>query len=235
MSVSQTFLAILFVTTCLISINLAGQDGRARKIDEYGRLFTDDESARLDTFYLALHNQPDLKGYIVGYNDPPGLRGQFLRRIYGDWRYLTKYRGLDPNRIIVLNGGYREKFTIELWVVPPEATPPKPAPTLPQWSGSPSGAYKFDEECIVCEPAVNLDLYALDAGISFFADALHEDMNSRGEIIIQPDKGMNAHEAKDMAERARGLLVDKYHIEFSRIGTRIGRKGTGEAEFWVRR
>jgi len=172
MKVLQIFLASLLVTACLISISLASQNEIARKIDEYGRLRADDESARLDAFYLSLHNQPDLKGYIVGYNEPRGLRGQFLRRIYGDQRYLTEYGGLDANRITVLDGGYREKFTIELWVVPPAAAPPQPAPTLSQWPENSRRAYKFDEECIVCEPAVNLDLYALDTGISFFDDVI---------------------------------------------------------------
>jgi hypothetical protein len=44
--------------------------------------------------------------------------------------YLVDTRGVDAKRIVVINGGYREEWTAELWIVPKGATPPNPSPTL---------------------------------------------------------------------------------------------------------
>ncbi len=44
--------------------------------------------------------------------------------------YLTTARGVDARRIIIVNGGYREKDYIEIWVCPPGAKPPQPTPTV---------------------------------------------------------------------------------------------------------
>src|SRR5437763_603615 len=100
-------------------------------------------------------------------------RGSYLRRIYGIHRYLTEARGIEANRVVVVDGGYKEKFITQLWLIPEGAEPPSPAPTISQPPVSTSSAYKFDEECLNCAPAVGLYLYGLDEGLKFYAEALH--------------------------------------------------------------
>jgi hypothetical protein len=43
-------------------------------------------------------------------------------------QYLIKKRSVAPSRLVVLNGGYRDEMTIELWIVPQGATPPNGTP-----------------------------------------------------------------------------------------------------------
>src|SRR5882762_5187343 len=77
------------------------------KFDSYVDLPTDDEAAHLDLFQEALRKDGAVRGYLIGYNQisiPPGV---FLRRLYGDQRYLVEMRGLDSNRVLVIEGGCR--------------------------------------------------------------------------------------------------------------------------------
>ena len=77
------------------------------KLDEYGNLPTDDEAAHLDFFADKLFKQPRLRGQIVAYSDPRMERGYYLRRIHGIGKYLTYARGIETNRIAVVDGGYK--------------------------------------------------------------------------------------------------------------------------------
>jgi hypothetical protein len=44
--------------------------------------------------------------------------------------YLIDTRGLDSKRIVFVNGGYRESWEVELWLVPKGSNPPAPTPTV---------------------------------------------------------------------------------------------------------
>jgi hypothetical protein len=104
------------------------QAGTTRKVDEYGKVGHCDETARLDNFAIELQNEPGSNGYLlvyVGRDDLPSWTNGILKRAVG---YMVNSRGMEPGRIKVVNGGYREKRATELWVVPPGAGPPKPGP-----------------------------------------------------------------------------------------------------------
>jgi hypothetical protein len=45
--------------------------------------------------------------------------------------YLTTQRGIDASRLTVVNGGFREEDSVELWVVPSGAPAPRATPTVP--------------------------------------------------------------------------------------------------------
>src|SRR5687768_17336534 len=137
--------ACSLVLAC-ISVTAGQQHGAPTKFDSYVQLPTDDEAARLDAFAEALRNQSQLRGYLIGYNQTNVAPGVFLRRLYGDQRYLVEMRGLDSNQVVVIEGGYRETFTIELWLVPNDSTPPTPTPTSSP--PDPGKRRLFDEECL---------------------------------------------------------------------------------------
>ncbi len=61
----------------------------------------------------------DSTGYIINYGgrgdtkrDEIQIRGSRMKG------YSVETRGVSLSRIETVNGGYREKFTIELWLVP---------------------------------------------------------------------------------------------------------------------
>ena len=90
----------------------------------------DDQKARLDNLAVELQNDPSSTTYIFAYGGRTSRVGQadLLRTRARD--YLVNKRGIDPSRIITLNGGYREEDCVELWIVPSGATPPQPKPTV---------------------------------------------------------------------------------------------------------
>jgi hypothetical protein len=111
--------------------------------DSFGDLCCDAEKAHLDNFAIALERQPLSKGYIIFYggrrqhypychSPAPWLqrRGEPEARAARLKPYLVYSRGLNPRQVVVINGGYRESWTAELWIVPNGAGPPNASPTV---------------------------------------------------------------------------------------------------------
>jgi hypothetical protein len=102
----------------------------ARKFDEYGKLAAGDENPRLDNFAIELQNDPTAQGYVIAYGGRRSPAGEAMKMAGGAKDYLVKKRNLDAQRVMTLDGGFREEPMIELWIVPSEATPPSPTPTV---------------------------------------------------------------------------------------------------------
>jgi hypothetical protein len=98
--------------------------------DQYGELDFNSERGRLDNFAVTLDRAGNLKGYIVVYAgkiacvDEARYRGNRARA------YLINKRALAQARITVIDGGYRERFLVELFGLPQNAEPPTAVPTI---------------------------------------------------------------------------------------------------------
>lgn len=114
----------------------------AQIFDSFGDVCCNDEKAHLDNFAVALHAQPDSQGYIIFYGGRrqsyPSCHGRQRLQRRGESQaraarlkpYLVNLRGIGPAQVIVIDGGYRESWAAELWIVPRGATPPTPSPTV---------------------------------------------------------------------------------------------------------
>lgn len=131
---------VVFVVAC---VNVAAAPYRTRVFDRFGDICCDDEKARLDNFAIELQNNPEATGYIIYYggrthNYPycHSERQRLPRRGEAEARaarlkpYVVMTRGIAPRRILVINGGYREKWEAELWIIPKGMEPPTPTPTV---------------------------------------------------------------------------------------------------------
>jgi hypothetical protein len=96
--------------------------------DKYEDIPFSREKESLDYFAreLALYG-PGWKGYIVVYGP---LKSETRERAERVRNYLVKKRGIDGKRIQAIAGGRREKLEVELYILPPNATPPIPHPTV---------------------------------------------------------------------------------------------------------
>ena len=56
--------------------------------------------------------------------------GQVEKLISRARDYLVTQRGIDASRLVVVNGGFREEDSVELWIVPSGAGAPQPTPTV---------------------------------------------------------------------------------------------------------
>jgi hypothetical protein len=138
---TRFLLLLSILLLCGSSLLVDGQHPRMI-FDHFGDICCEDEKARLDNFVNQLRNEPDATGYIIYYG---GRRlrtcgstrtrlpqpGEAQARASRLKPYMVNaWRGFDGKRITVINGGYRESWEAELWIVPPGDQPPKPTPTL---------------------------------------------------------------------------------------------------------
>jgi hypothetical protein len=105
------------------------------RVDEFGDINCEDEWARLDNYAVHLQTYPDIQGYIIfyggrRYGKQPGKRDQARARSRRLKEYLVNVRGMEAPRLSVMDGGYREEWTAELWLNPRGAPPPVPTPTV---------------------------------------------------------------------------------------------------------
>jgi hypothetical protein len=123
-----TFL-LLLIALC---VNGSSPPRPTSKFDEFGDISCEDEWARLDNFAIQLQNWPSAKGYIIFYGGRL-FRGRLPKQGEAAARaarmkpYLVKRRSIPSNRVIVIDGGYSDAWSAELWIVPPGASPPSPS------------------------------------------------------------------------------------------------------------
>lgn len=100
----------------------------ASKADEFGELSPEKENERLAGIAAALAQTED-QLYIIGYAGRTNLRG-YTATALKRMRTQLLTAGFDINRVIAVDGGFREQPAFELWVVPQGADAPKAAPTI---------------------------------------------------------------------------------------------------------
>ena len=117
---------LLYITLILFSGGTAhAQDNRKRPLipgkdyildpfDHYGNVAWEDEMARLDNFAVAIHNDPQMIGYIIVFGSKNGCEGEAQRRAVRAKKYLVERRGVDWNRIIWLDAGYLDEAEVFL-------------------------------------------------------------------------------------------------------------------------
>ena len=100
----------------------------AQEFDECKSCTYDDQKARLDNLAVELQNDPTTRAYIIAYGARTSRLAQVERLMTRARDYLVAQRGIDPSRIVVVNGGLRDTDSVELWIVPSGAAPPRAAP-----------------------------------------------------------------------------------------------------------
>jgi hypothetical protein len=101
-----------------------------RQFDEYGPLPWSDEKARLDNAAINLQHEPNAVMYLIAYGAPTGCVGEALARNRRAKLYLVRTRGVRSNRVITVDGGYREKSSVQIWLWPWDWTKPNAQPTV---------------------------------------------------------------------------------------------------------
>ena len=100
------------------------------KLDEFGDIRVGDTKARLDNLAIELQNDPTLQAHLVVYGGRTGPRGQAARRALQMKNYLVDSRGIDPARVITIEGGFRDELSGELWLSPLGTPAPPARPTI---------------------------------------------------------------------------------------------------------
>src|SRR5215204_1296028 len=118
---------------CLVALisHASLAQGSAKKEVETEFYGCESELRHLDDLALALQGDPPVLAYIIVYAPRAGSRPD-TAAAYGARmkKYLITERHLESDRLTVVDGGFREKLSYELWLVPEGAQPPSPRPTV---------------------------------------------------------------------------------------------------------
>jgi hypothetical protein len=161
---------------------------RAYKIDEteYTRCDLSEVSQVTDLpspVFAALDAQPTAKVAVVVRARRPGEA-----MVYARWvrEWMSRARGVSPERLLEVYGGHAEKRRLELWLVPEGAEPPPPAPPVSRIGVTLFVRYSYwgGESCP--------DDHA--PALETFAETLKRLPGWRGTIVLRPH--VNRHGAR---------------------------------------
>ena len=111
---------------CLVLVaggNLFAVGTSCRTFDEFPDLRCEDLQARLDAYSAALNDEPSAQAYVVVYEGKywegrNPRRGEAQAKAARIKDYLVNYRGLNSERITIINAGQRANFTVQLVICP---------------------------------------------------------------------------------------------------------------------
>lgn len=113
------------------AVSVSSASVEARKLMEFGNVGWEDEMSRLDYLDSKLREEAESTAYIIVYGGRRGTkRGDTEARMKCIKDYMLKRRGVHADRVVMLNGGYREESTVELWLVPRDESAPTATPTV---------------------------------------------------------------------------------------------------------
>ena len=95
-------------------------------LDRYYRISFNAEKKRLDNFAIHLKKNPGTIGYIIVYPAEGQSSNEARLRARRAKAYMVKTRQIESKRIATMNGGHRDKLTVELYIIPIEAPAPTP-------------------------------------------------------------------------------------------------------------
>jgi len=204
----------------------------AQKLNEFADTHADNEMAYLDLLAAALGKDPNARGYVIGYAEQRIPPGSFLMRVYGYRNYLINTRGIEPNRVDVVAGGIKDEISTELWLVPNGASAPSPAS---EPKVDPKSALIFDVAYPDCPPEFTVYLYELEDSLKFYVEALIENPNTQGWIVVYPGQRSGLSKAAKVARDAKNRLVKAYNVGADRLIARARdeRRECTEVELWI--
>lgn len=103
---------------------------RTVKFDSYSDIPFESEKQRLDSFAEQARRYASTQAYIMVYAGRRARSGEAAARARRAKEYIVKGRGIEAERITMIDGGHQEEPAVELYLVPPGAQPPLPAPTV---------------------------------------------------------------------------------------------------------
>ena len=102
--------------------------------DSFGKIPFEDVEARLDSFAVQLQNlnegKSHYRGFIIVYAGRSAHAAEASTAAACSKSYLVSVRNFAPDSVIAADGGYRDEFEVELYIIPNDAYPPLLMPTV---------------------------------------------------------------------------------------------------------
>lgn len=215
----------------------------ARLVDSYNDKIHGSEAEQwhLEDFMKLLVTESNSRAYIIAYAGREDHPGKALRYALRAKNYLVEWRGIAADRIVPIDGGRREEFVVELWLVPGLAQSPKPAATItvPDDRADNLLFDDFDTGYDNFGSKTQDDASRLDG----YAAALKNERDAWGCIVAFAEAGDDRigmewdrpGTALKIARAQKRYLVAKHHIAPSRLSVVEGGYSGRMVELWVMR
>jgi hypothetical protein len=127
---ARVFQRLVLVLMILgLGMQTVAQDQPIRDYDNYGNIRWADEMMVLNRFAKNLLADKSMIGYFVVYAGLQSCPGEAKYRGERAKRYLIK-QGVERKRLVVLDAGYKEEVTWFWVMLPKDAAPYEPIPSL---------------------------------------------------------------------------------------------------------
>jgi hypothetical protein len=147
----------IFLLLSSFAFSVSAQKKEARQIDEFGIISCEDFEMRMSILLTELQNSPNSKIYVVYYGGRlrkenvwnvktgnldkiklsyPHRQDGFNRAksiphyLTTEETYPAEIRKSLKDKIILIDGGFRQETMMEIWLVPKDAEPPKSNPNI---------------------------------------------------------------------------------------------------------
>jgi hypothetical protein len=123
--------AVYLIAWAFAAASVSSEPVNSRKLREFGNVDWESEMLFLDSLDNKLREEPESVAHVIVYGGRRGdRRGETQARIACIKDYMLNRRGVRPDRIVMVNGGYREESTVELWLVSRGERGPSATPTI---------------------------------------------------------------------------------------------------------
>jgi len=100
------------------------------RFNEYGKVSVEEESAQLERLVDRLKNEPKYVAYIVIYAGRKSCLSEADWRANRIRRYLVDQKAIPKNRVEIIDGGFQDELTTELYLSPCNGCGPLPVSRL---------------------------------------------------------------------------------------------------------
>jgi hypothetical protein len=239
-------LAFIFLFLCSFLPPFHAREAKSqlsRKVDSYNDKIQSGEAEQwhLEDFVKELGKEPNAKGFIIAYGgreDNPGKARRYATRAKN---YLVSARGIDPARIVTMDGGRREDFLVELWLVPNGSRPPEPTPTVTVEDDLGDNLL-LDRFEVGCE-GFSCGYEDEKAHLEVFAEALKKEPKSWGCIVAYAQSGDDRDglewdppgTARKIAQSQKNYLMNERGFAPKKLSAVDGGYSWRSVELWVMR
>lgn len=195
----------------------------------------------LDEYAQAVRQESATQAHIIAYGGRTDSPGKILRYVNYVKTHLTDSLGNDFRSVSVINGGYRDHLSIELWILPAGFSGPTPTDSAREVTRQDDVPYKFDEtEASIME-------YNEESYLSFgllctlpypewgeFFRLLRDEPNLRGHIIIYVGHSESPQHAEKIERFLRDDLTKDHPTQVEAL-TMVygGKREWSQIEIWV--
>lgn len=122
---------LLLMCIAYFCVQAVRAQSESEKRDKFGAVRCEEELAILDGIEYKLKSYPFTTAYFFVYGGKHDTRRNEVQlRSARMRRYLVDNRGIELDRVKIVAAGFREKFTIDVWLISVGENAPKPTPTI---------------------------------------------------------------------------------------------------------